>query len=204
MIPPTQRELHLTFDDLLAVATMMSDFPATWYIAGGWAIDLFTGEALRHHADIEIGIARSDQAAIHAHFPDWTKWKMVEEAGEGTLQLWEEGDWLELPVHQILLAREHTRPPEFEFFLNTVQDGIWYFRRDARIHRPVEEVSLLSSSGIPIIAPEIQLLYKAKGHREKDYRDFLAALPYMDEERRTWLRNALQLLYPDDLWLGKL
>jgi hypothetical protein len=80
-------------------------------------------------------------------------------------------------------------PNEFAFFLNEAVDGVWRFQRNVEITRPAKEISLTSSSGIPIIAPEIQLLYKAKGHRPKDEHDFRQALPFLDAARRAWLKE---------------
>jgi len=39
----------------------MSDFKRPWYIAGGWAVDLYLGYVSREHGDIEILVYREDQ-----------------------------------------------------------------------------------------------------------------------------------------------
>jgi hypothetical protein len=57
---------------------------------------------------------------------------------------------------------------------------------------------------IPYLAPEIQLLYKAKGRRPKDEADFMHTLPALDRERRQWLRNALTMAHPRHPWLDLL
>jgi hypothetical protein len=122
-------------------------------------------------------------------------------------------EWLELPVHQILVrpagmgapvTEQDWRPNEIEFFLNEAADGVWRCRRNLEITRPAKEISLTSSSGIPIIAPEIQLLYKAKGHRPKDEHDFRQVLPLLDAARRAWLKVALPRCYGQDPWLAEL
>ena len=35
--------------------------PAPWFIAGGWAIDLFLGRKTREHADVDFALSRLDQ-----------------------------------------------------------------------------------------------------------------------------------------------
>ncbi len=52
----------------LQVATLMRDFKPNWFIAGGWAIDLFLGKVTRPHQDIEIAIFRKDQLALRDYF----------------------------------------------------------------------------------------------------------------------------------------
>jgi hypothetical protein len=42
------------FNLLLKISKLMKDFNKPWYIAGGWAIDLFLGLVTRSHQDIEI------------------------------------------------------------------------------------------------------------------------------------------------------
>ncbi|MHA1968943.1 MAG: nucleotidyltransferase domain-containing protein [Candidatus Hodarchaeales archaeon] len=46
------------FDLLLKISKLMKDFNKPWYIAGGWAIDLFLGLVTRSHQDIEITVQK--------------------------------------------------------------------------------------------------------------------------------------------------
>lgn len=82
--------------------------------------------------------------------------------------------------------------------------GVWTCRRDPRVTRPIEDVFLRSATGIPIVAPEIQLLYKARHHQDKDEHDFGTALPLFSPQQRTWLREALAIVHPNDPWLAEL
>jgi hypothetical protein len=61
-----------------------------------------------------------------------------------------------------------------------------------------------SASGIPIVAPEIQLLYKAKHHLDKDEHDFRLTVARLSGEQCSWLRDALTIVHPDDPWLEQL
>ena len=50
------------------VAALLAGVQAPWYVAAGWAIDLFLGEERREHEDLEIAVPRerfSEVAATH-------------------------------------------------------------------------------------------------------------------------------------------
>lgn len=203
-MPTERRHLNITYDNLLAIARLMDSFPAPWYVSGGWAIDALVGRATRLHEDLEIGIARQDQGELHRHLAGWKLLKIVPVRDDFEIAEWRDGEYLELPIHQIIVQQEGFSPPEFEFFLNEVWDGEWRFRRDQSIRRPLDESYLLTEHGIPVIAPEIQLLYKARLHRPKDEHDFQTAQRYLTPPRRTWLKWALDRHWPGDPWLAAL
>ncbi|WP_146251989.1 nucleotidyltransferase domain-containing protein [Xylanimonas oleitrophica] len=46
-------------------AHLLRDYSRRWWIAGGWAIDAFSGTA-REHGDLDISIPRSDLSAFVA------------------------------------------------------------------------------------------------------------------------------------------
>ena len=95
-------------------------------------------------------------------------------------------------------------PGEIEFFLNEVDGGHWVCRRDARVTRRVGEITTRTASGVAIVVPEIQFLYKAKYHRDKDEHDFREALGALTPAQRAWLRDAIEIVHPDDPWLDVL
>lgn len=70
------------------------------------------------------------------------------------------------------------------------------------MRRPLEEIGLVGPDGIPRLAPEIQLFYKAKSLRPKDERDFDAALPVLSEPQRVWLAWAVETLYGAHPWVA--
>lgn len=80
----------------------------------------------------------------------------------------------------------------------------WVYRRDARIRRPLNDAIAVDAHGIPYLAPEIVLLFKAKRTSETDERDLAAALPGMDARQRAWLAAALELERPGHAWLSRL
>jgi hypothetical protein len=42
-----------------------------WWIAGGWALDLFLGQVTRPHAEIDVGIFRRDTLIACATLLEW-------------------------------------------------------------------------------------------------------------------------------------
>jgi hypothetical protein len=65
-----------SLDDLWAscftpqeVAQRLAGIDAPWYVAAGWALDLFRGTQSRHHDDIEIAVPAGRFAEIRDCFP---------------------------------------------------------------------------------------------------------------------------------------
>jgi hypothetical protein len=80
----------------------------------------------------------------------------------------------------------------------------WLFRRLPTIGRSEATLGDTTPEGIPYLAPEIQLLYKAKGLRLQDEADFIQTLPVLHRERRNWLRDSLTQVHPHHPWLDQL
>lgn len=193
-----------TLDDVLSVARLLRGFTKPWFISGGWAIDLYLGAVTRPHEDLETGIFRDDQGALRDHLTGWELCKAVQGPDGGEWVPWQPHERLELPVHQVLARREGGEPREIEFFLNEVADGVWWFRRNQEITRPADSIVVQTAAGIPCVAPEIQLLYKARECRPKDEHDFQQVCGHLDAARRAWLRAALRVAHPDSPWIAVL
>jgi ribosomal protein S18 acetylase RimI-like enzyme/uncharacterized protein (DUF952 family) len=190
-----------TFADTRARALhAMAGFDRPWWIAGGWAIDLFLGEVTRPHADLEISVLDGDQRALHAHLRDWD----VRIAAGGALHPWN-GEPLVRPHHQLWARAEpglgdtveefSAHPTMIGVLIEEHRGDVWRFRRDGRVTRPVAELGAMHG-GLPSIAPEVALLFKARDLRHKDRRDFERVASRLDASARGWLRSALDVLYP--------
>jgi hypothetical protein len=44
---------------------------APWWIAGGWAIDVFRGQTSRPHTDLDVGILRVDAPTVLQALSTW-------------------------------------------------------------------------------------------------------------------------------------
>jgi hypothetical protein len=189
---------------MFEVARIMSGFPAPWFVSGGWAIDLFLGEVTRAHSDVEIGIFRRDQQTLRRQLPGWAFEKAVDLGDGGKWVSWQANEELQLPVHQIKAARREAEPIEIEFFLNERCETDWISRRHEGLARPVSQAIFISAIGVPALAPEIQLLFKAKYNRQKDQLDFEKAITRFNEVQRKWLATALKQYHAGHPWIATL
>jgi hypothetical protein len=180
------------------VVAALSGLRLPWAIAGGWAIDLALGRVTRPHSDVDVALFRDDQAALRAALPGWE----LSAAIAGVLVPWAAGDWLAPPVHEVRAQRgEDDAATGIEFLLNERAGADWVFRRDPRIRLPVARALTTAAAGqIPVLAPEVVLLYKAKAPRAVDEADFMAALPHLSAVARTWLAEALDICHPGHPW----
>lgn len=173
-------------------------YPGTWAIAGGWAIDLFVGRQTRSHADIDIQLDRAEAGLLHDALPGWLLY-----AAHGELDLWEPGTPLPSGIDH-LWCRRAGRPWAMQLMLGPFTDREWVYRRDQRIRRS-RASAILWIDGLPVLAPDIQLLYKAKRpDQPKDEHDFSQALPLLTTGARAWLAAALRTGYGDHPWLERL
>lgn len=188
----------------------MSGFNCPWYIAGGWAIDLYLGRERRTHDDLDIAAYRSDQLVLQKHLAGWNLMKFVGPDGAEYLEPWSSGEWLELPVFQIVLELNSEGYPALEVLLNESSGDQWLWRKNLEVRYPISRIGMRSVDGIPYLSPEIVLLYKSRHvvggsiNEETDQHDFNDVRDILDHERRTWLRSTLQTWYPDHPWIVQL
>jgi hypothetical protein len=69
---------------------------------------------------------------------------------------------------------------------------------------PLAEIGGVISGGIPILVPEIVLVYKAHERTEKNAADFRAALPHLSPSATAWLLWALEETTPGHPWTAQL
>lgn len=181
------------------VADVMGSVGLWWAVAGGWAIDLWLGKQTRDHHDVEVVVRRCDQHAVNAALSaDWSLF-CLDPPGSGW-QSWG-GVPIDAPAFQ-LQARSSLG--EFDLFTEVVDGAHWHFRRDSRIMKGSGDVIVSTSSGIPVVRPEIQLLYMAASTEPKNQSDFEIARPNLTPEAASWLRDALQVTLPGHRWLQQL
>ena len=177
----------------------MNEVGVWWAVAGGWAIDLWLGEQTRDHHDVEVVVRRCDQSAVRAALRHRWELYCLDPPGSGW-RPWN-GVTIKPPAFQ-LQARSPTT--EFDIFTETADQMVWRFRRDERITRPVSEVTMHGASGIPIVRPEVQLLYMAKAMEAKNIHDFEIARPRLGRDAACWLADALTITLPDHHWIRAL
>ena len=181
---------------------VMAGFPAPWWIAGGWAVDLALGRQTRQHGDIDIAVLRCHQPALFEHLRGWD----VQIAVSGTFALWREGDWLEGGERfQFWVRREPSTPWAFEILLEETEGADWLYRRNTAVRRPLAEFGAHDAGGTPHVSLPVALLYKSKGHdTPRNAADFDVAKAALDAPARAWLTSALKATQPGHPWIARL
>jgi hypothetical protein len=178
-------------------ARQLHELVVPWYVIAGWALDLFLGRQTREHDDLEIGIRRDDFAEVRGALSgfelvvigDKRAWPLTEETLARYRQTW---------------VREPGGPWRVDVMREPWDGDTWICHRDARIRLPAASVISHTPDGVPYLAPEVVLLFKAKVVRSKDESDFAMVLPHLGDDRRQWLRDALTLVHPGHAWLASL
>ena len=175
------------------VEDLLSGLDIFWCFAGGYAIELFVGKSFRDHGDIDILIKREDQLQLQEHLWNW-------ELYWGTrpgLKRWEKGEFIQKGYQDIWARQNAEAPWVFQVMLFDVEDGDWLFKRDESIRLPLKSIYHTTTNGLNFLAPEIQLLYKARAElRPKDQEDFAACLPLLSTSVKTWLLECLNRRFP--------
>ncbi len=188
------------------VARFLAQLAGPWWIAGGWAIDLVLGRQTREHEDIDIQVLRRDQHAVRTLFGGWDMQAALQPPRDEAwpFREWRRDEALDVAIHDVWCRPASTEPWALQLMIADSRDDMWLFRRIPAIERSLAAIGSFSAEGIPYLAPEIQLLYKAKGRRPKDEADFARTLPLLNQERRQWLRSALTTTHPHHPWLDSL
>lgn len=199
--------IHRTgFKPLEVLRDELEGLDALWMVSSGWALDLFMNAPSRYHHDLDITIWREDQTRLQRHL-EGRGWQMHKIVSQGQYALWETGEFLQAPVHQI-----HARRGEDNFLdilISPRQGSSWVYRRNPSVKIPIAQARM-ESRGIPHLAPEVVLLFKSGSaaaptkHRNKDQQDFERVLPALPKKRRLWLKETLLELHPTHPWLDQM
>ena len=182
------------------VRDRLRELSARWWIAGGWALDLFIGRATRAHTDIEIAVFRDDLAAVRRALAGWELFV----AESGAFTPWREGEPLPKSAHELWCRERGHQAWQLEILVEERSGDRWTYRRDPDIGVRANDLGRVTADGIPYVRPEIQLLYKSKDARPVDESDFITVLPRLDPAQRAFLSAALWTTAPGHRWLQRL
>jgi hypothetical protein len=119
------------------------------------------------------------------------------------LRPWHADEQLPSGVHDIWCRPGSGQPWRVQVMLDESAGEEWVSRRNPRLRRPLATLGCLSAEGVPFLAPEIQLFYKAETIRPKDEVDFAALVPRLDTGQRHWLAKAIATTYGQHPWLPR-
>ncbi|WP_433086774.1 nucleotidyltransferase domain-containing protein [Dactylosporangium sp. CA-052675] len=181
------------------VAHHLAGTVTPWCVAAGWALDLFLGRQTREHGDIEIAIPAAAFPEVRDRFPGY----VFDAVSSGRIWQNATSDVL-AATHQTWLRDPATGDYLLDVFREPHDDDTWICRRDEKIRLPYRDVVLHTRDGIPYLAPELVLLFKAKHARPKDQSDFDETVPHMTPARRGALAELLSRVHPGHPWLTRL
>ena len=181
------------------VAAHLAGTSAPWCVAAGWALDLFRGMQTRDHGDIEIAIPAAAFPEIRDRFPGY----VFDVVSSG--RIWKDASPDVLAVtHQTWLRDVATGNYLLDVFREPHDGETWICRHDETIRLPYSEIIHHTPGGIPYLAPELVLLFKAKHARPKDQADFDETIPQMTAAQRQTLAGFLARAHPGHRWLANL
>jgi hypothetical protein len=165
------------------------------------AIELAVGRRIRDHEDIDIVVLRADHVAAHDVLLGWELWAADP---PGTLRPWPRGEALPRQVHDVWCRPGAAAPWRIQLMIDESDGTDWVSRRDPGVRLPLGLAVRRTAVGVPFLAPQVQLYYKAGSPRPKDVIDFDTALPVLGPRERTWLRTAIERRDPGHPWPDRL
>jgi hypothetical protein len=186
------------FDLLVLVNEKMRNFLHPWFVAGGFAIDLFCKRITRPHQDLDLTVFRDSLKDLILYFGSSSEAYVTNSVNKEKVKINSEYI-LKNGEHEVHIICNHFH---LEFLIiDKLGDEVVY-RRDKTIKLHFQD--FYYHNIVPYVAPEWQLLYKAKALRAKDQQDFETVISLLSNKQKLWLIRALEQCFPDHLWLKKL
>lgn len=170
------------------VARIFEKTSKPFWLAGGYSLDCFLGRRTREHEDLDFVVRREDQIVFQKILKGWDL-QAADPPGTATLYPWAQGHFYQLPVHNIWCRKDETSPWDLEILFSEFEGEEWVYRRNKAIRGPLKSFEWEIDSGLKVLAPEIQLLYKSRSQRPKDYQDLENCLPVLKMEQIETLKN---------------
>lgn len=185
------------------VANHLSGIAAPWCVAAGWALELFRGTQTRAHGDIEVAVPATRFPEVRDRLRDRFPGYVFDAVGSG--RIWENATPDVLAgTHQTWLRDPATGNYLVDVFREPHDGDTWSCRRDGTIRLPYGDIIRHTRDGIPYLAPELVLLFKAKHVRPKDQTDFDETVPHLTPAQRANLAGLLARVHPGHHWLADL
>lgn len=185
---------------LNAVRALFDSYPARYWIAGGWALDLFADRVRRPHTDVDVLVLARDLHHVADTFTNPRP--TLENPNTGDTRPWMPGETL-TPGPDVLAFPDELFPAPVRIIFAASDGDDWvYHRGRGTIRKPLDEITL--TNGLPYLAPEIVLLYKSRSDRPKDTEDFHDVVDLLTPARRAWLHARIAPRHPDHPWLPAL
>jgi len=151
---------------------------------------------------MDVVVLRQDLPSLQRYLQGWT---LMAADPPGTLRYWQSGESLPKHVHDVWCRPRESNEWALQLMVIDPVGDDWVYRRAEQIRRPMSTIAgPASTEALPVLAPEIQLLYKSHRPRPKDQQDFEVIVEHLRPEQREWLGDALRSTDPEHVWLADL
>jgi hypothetical protein len=183
-------------------AEALEGVTAPWAVAGGWALDLWQGEKTREHEDIEITVPAPFFPEVQARL-EARGLKLFSNVN-GEVTALGPGEARGPEGFQTWVTDQDARAWVLDIFREPGDAETWIYRRTGELSAPRAWANGRTAAGIPFVAPQIVLLFKAKPMRDKDLADFARIVPMLPAEDRNWLAASISIIHPGHPWIERL
>lgn len=127
------------------VGALLTGFDRPWWVAGGWAVEAFTGVP-RDHDDIDVCVFQRDADALRRAVGErFTCWSVFDGAFR---PFCDEQPEVHPDAVQLWLRRDAAAPWSLDVLLNPDQDGRWVNRRDPAHTADLADVTWVADDGV--------------------------------------------------------
>jgi len=183
-------------------AEALAGVDAPWAVAGGWALDLWQGMKTREHGDIEIAVPAVFFPEVQARL-EAQDLRLFDNINGEVIAL-EPGQAPRPHGFQAWVTDAEAKAWRLDIFREPGDAETWVYRRTGELSAPRAWANGRTAAGIPFVAPQIVLLFKAKWTRDKDEADFARIVPMLPPKDRDWLAASLSLIHPGHPWIERL
>lgn len=217
--------MNSTFPLINSLVNFLDPLNVTWFVSGGWAIDIHLNRITRRRCDLDISVPFSERLKCIEFFLG-KGWKIEGKLGGGFKSLHEVADYNDA-IHyfwsfpekadfvsayvdgdgnrRIAYNRDFQKELDYmEVFFDPIDDNHFVYRRDPRVKRHKGK-AILERNHVRYLAPEMVLLFKSNKLSKKNHLDFDIAIDSLGKEALAWLIETLSFVYGNShTWLKKL
>ena len=186
----TNAALPVGFGAIRDTVELLSPLGGSWWVTGGWAIDLFVGRVTRTHNGVDLFMLDRDRRVIE---PLIAHGDQSGQAAAATRLPATERPGGTGPSWCVLDAPEIALRTQVAFCTPAGEDLI--FASKPTVRRQHSDATAMRF-GVPIINPAVVLCLRAFSFRVQDDEDFVAAFPLLDPADRVWLAHEIRVRAP--------
>lgn len=175
-------------------------FSRSWYLVGGWALDIWHGHQTRNHEDLEFCVLPEKIDRCRKKLSELEFFSVV----ESNLVHLPSSEPAPVDLWQFWGADIAAGCWRVDMMTERGSQETWSYKRQPTIRMPRAAAIRMNAAGISYLAPALVLLFKAKYTRQKDTDDFVSALSKLELQEKSNLADWLDALHPGHEWITHL